>query len=558
MHVAADGGALLAHDEGDLRVRLEPDDAVGDVDARLLECARPDDVRLLVEARLELDERDDLLPGLRGVEQSPDDGAPGAGRPVEGDLDGEHVGVVGRLLDEGLDRRREGVVGVVHEDVPLTEHREQVGLLAGCGRELGGGDGRHRRELQVRPIEVRQRHEAAEPERRWQHVHVALRDLELADEQLTDLVRHGRLDLEPDGTAESATAQLRLDREQQVVGLLLLHLEVGVAGDAERVVVEDLDTGEEAVEPRGDDRLERHEAGVTGVAGQCDESWQDGRDLDAREALVTVGVTQAHREVERQVRDVGEGVCGIDREGREDGEDEVLEQAVEVCALRRGDLMVADDGDALVLECGEQVGVDEGRLACRELSDHRVDRDELLGRADAVRVVADRLDRDLLVETRDADLEELIEVRGEDRDELHALEQGERRILRDGEHALVELQPRQLAVQEARVVRMPGEDAERLGPSRVRAGRDGSRDEDPGRRRAVRRSGGVVARDGAGDAGPLHACAQPRPPCRPPPPPVVHARQLHVRPSASTCARSACPVRRSPGRARYDGPLNGA
>ena len=42
-------------------MRLQTDDAVDDVDARLLQRPRPVDVRLLVAPRLQLDQRDDLL-----------------------------------------------------------------------------------------------------------------------------------------------------------------------------------------------------------------------------------------------------------------------------------------------------------------------------------------------------------------------------------------------------------------------------------------------------------------------------------------------------------------
>ena len=52
--------------------------------------------------------------------------------------------------------------------------------------------------------------------------------------------RHRALDLEPDGLAEAAPAQLLLDRQQQVVRLVLLDREVGVAGDPEEVVLHDL------------------------------------------------------------------------------------------------------------------------------------------------------------------------------------------------------------------------------------------------------------------------------------------------------------------------------
>jgi hypothetical protein len=59
-------------------VRLQAYDAVGDMDAGVFELLRPRDVRLLVEARFQLDDADDLLafaccadqrlhdPGLRG------------------------------------------------------------------------------------------------------------------------------------------------------------------------------------------------------------------------------------------------------------------------------------------------------------------------------------------------------------------------------------------------------------------------------------------------------------------------------------------------------------
>ena len=52
-----------------------------------------------------------------------------------------------------------------------------------------------------------------------------------------------------------------------------------------------------------------------------------------------------------------------------------------------------------------------------------------------------------IVESRDAHHEELVEVRRVDRAELHALEQRRGRILGDLEDAVVEVQPRELAVE---------------------------------------------------------------------------------------------------------------
>ena len=104
--VAADAVGLLADDEEHLGVRLQADEAVHHVHARFFEHAGPFDVGLFVEARLQLDERDDLLALLGGLDQRAHDRALGPGGAVDRLLDREHVRVGGRLLDELLDRRR--------------------------------------------------------------------------------------------------------------------------------------------------------------------------------------------------------------------------------------------------------------------------------------------------------------------------------------------------------------------------------------------------------------------------------------------------------------------
>ena len=112
-------------------------------------------------------------------------------------------------------------------------------------------------------------------------------DLDLVDAEPLDQPGaqrrlHARADLEPDDLAEAPAAQLVLDRLQQVVGLVG-DLEVGVAGDPEEVVAEDVHAREQRVEVRGDDVLERDE----GVLGDLDEARQHllGH-LDAGERLV--------------------------------------------------------------------------------------------------------------------------------------------------------------------------------------------------------------------------------------------------------------------------------
>src|SRR5581483_11586197 len=73
VHVAPELPFFAANDEEALRVRLQAEKTVYDVNARLLERARPLDVRLLFEARLELDDRRHLFSGFGGARERPHD-----------------------------------------------------------------------------------------------------------------------------------------------------------------------------------------------------------------------------------------------------------------------------------------------------------------------------------------------------------------------------------------------------------------------------------------------------------------------------------------------------
>ena len=180
------GVALVADDHRELAVGLEPDDAVDDVAAGLLELACPADVGLLVEARLDLDDHQHLLAGLGGVDEGVDDRGV-ARRAVERLLDRQHVRVGGGLLDEALHRGGERVVGVVQQHVVAACGLEHVD---GCGRlhlgEAVVGGGEERGVLQLLAREVGDAVQAAQVQRAGQPVDLVLADAELADEQLED------------------------------------------------------------------------------------------------------------------------------------------------------------------------------------------------------------------------------------------------------------------------------------------------------------------------------------------------------------------------------------
>ena len=67
--VGGELAALAPHDQAELGVRLELDEAVDHLHAGAFQVARPADVGRLVEARLELDHGGDRLAGLGGLLQ---------------------------------------------------------------------------------------------------------------------------------------------------------------------------------------------------------------------------------------------------------------------------------------------------------------------------------------------------------------------------------------------------------------------------------------------------------------------------------------------------------
>ncbi len=172
-------------------------------------------------------------------------------------------------------------------------------------------------------------------------VNIVRPELELGQQEVANLYRRVSIDFEPHRAAEAATTQLRLDCGQEVVGLAFLEVEVGVARDPEGVVAPYLHVREKPGQVRGDQLLEGHEARTTVQRHETRQQW---RYLHPREPLLaSAGILDKHRQVERQVRDVGERMAGVHRQRRKDREDLLLEDAEDPCFLRR--IEVVDAGE---------------------------------------------------------------------------------------------------------------------------------------------------------------------------------------------------------------------
>ena len=281
--------------------------------------------------------------------------------------------------DEGLDRGGEGVVGVVHQHVALAQQGEELGRVV---RHHGQAGRRHRRPrlaVQVGTVQGVDAPEPAQVERRADPEDAVGTHLELGRQQVRQLLAHVGLDLEAERLAEAAAAQLHLDGHEEVVGLVLFEGEVGVAGDPEGVVVPDGHPGEQRLQVGRDDLLERHEALAV---GHDHEAGQRRRDLDPGDAaLPRRRVLHLDHQVERQVRDVGEGVARVDGQRREHGVDlalEDLDQVLTVVVVERGPAREADAG---LGERGHDEVQEDVVLAPDQLLDPAPDHGQLLARA---------------------------------------------------------------------------------------------------------------------------------------------------------------------------------
>ena len=146
-------------------------------------------------------------------------------------------------------------------------------------------------------------------------------------------------------------------------------------------------------------------------------------------------------------------MAGIDRQRGQDREDVGLEVGVEVLAV--GVRHVADalaERQSLGGERGQHV-LHEARAMLANLLPHdgRDRRELVLGRH-AVGSTLDDPGGHLLLEPRHPHLEELVEVAAEDRQELEPLQQRRARVQRLVEHAAVELEPGELAIEVERGV----------------------------------------------------------------------------------------------------------
>ena len=328
MRVTTQVVTLAAHHQRQLAVSLQTHDAVHHVHASAFQLTSPGDVRFLIKASFNLHQRHNLLASLGCLNQRIHDGGIATGA-VQGLLNRLNTRVGGSLRQERLHTGCEGIVRVVQQHVVIAGGSENVRSL----RSLGGVEpaGRVRNVLgivQSRTVRTNNRTHAPQIQRSRQTVHLGLVDVQLRNQQIQDGRVDGVLNLQADRRAETTAQKLLLQSLQQVLGVVLFYLKILITGHAEDVVLYNLHAREEGIQVLSNDVFERNVAAFAArsVGGartiHRDHTVQLIGHLHASEQLLAgLGVTHQHRKVQRQTRNVREGVCRVNRQRGQNRED---------------------------------------------------------------------------------------------------------------------------------------------------------------------------------------------------------------------------------------------
>ena len=283
-------------------------------------------------------------------------------RAVDGLLDGQHVGVQ-HCLAQHLHDRLETLERVVQQHVALLQLLED-GLVP--RQPPAGPRGLVGLEAQARRVglvdELVQSHQV---DRAVDAVQRRIGQAELLQQELRQLLRAAVDHLQPHRAAEVARRQPGAQRMAQVGDLLLVHLQVGVARDAELRERLDLAAREQLLQVRADDAGQQRKglAAVAEVGRQLDDARQHARHLDDGDAVVAAeGVLagQARNEVQRLVGPpAGKGGPGSSPTGTSSGLTSRSKYLLTQGALRLVAVGMVEHHDALLAQQRRELLVED-------------------------------------------------------------------------------------------------------------------------------------------------------------------------------------------------------
>ena len=282
MDIPADSILLPPDNQCDLAVRLQSDQSVYNMAARLLEHFRPLNVVFLVKARLQLDQRCHLLAVLGSPCQCRYNRRMTA-HAVKRDLDGQNIRIISRTADEVHDRIK-GFVRMRQENILFPDCIKQIHPI----RQV------HKRRNRLRDVRLFlqvfkalhpvQLHQEGQIQRSADLVDGIRSDSEFLLQNLEQLFVHPVLILKPDDLAPLTLPELFLDFVEQIIRIVLVQCHICISRDPVRVRTDNVIAGKQLSHVPLDDLLEQDSGSCSFLrTGDLDHPRKHGRNLDGCE-----------------------------------------------------------------------------------------------------------------------------------------------------------------------------------------------------------------------------------------------------------------------------------
>ena len=341
----------------------------------------------------------------------------------------------------------ERLVGMVDDEILLPDRREAIAAMVadavGIARIVG-------HEFEVGPVEPGKLRHLVEREDAIDLEQALVSRVERALHEALQFRRHQRFDVEPDHRPAAAALERGLEQPHQIFGLFQ-DLELGVADDAKRPYPLHGIAGEQLADEQAGHAFDRDQAHFAAVSGlrQAHEPLKAVRQANERiHRLAVLGARQLQGDREAEIGNERERVRRVDGERGQQREDMGEEIVFKPGALRLGDVRAVDQHDTGLGKRGTQLT--PLLLLILDQHHHRLgDPHQLLGGRQPFGALAGDAGSNLRPQAGHAHHEELVDVVRRDRQEFQPLQQRMAAIGQFLEHAAIEIEPRELAIDEA-------------------------------------------------------------------------------------------------------------
>ena len=358
--------ALAPGDQHHLGVGLQADHTVNDLGTNRFQHFGPVDVGGLVKARLQLHNGCHFFTLPDGFLQQSHQRRTGTGA-VNGLLDRQHRRVVNGFTQEGQHAVK-ALEGLVDQHVALLQalkerlpHRQLQRVAGGVGRkaQLGRFDPVH---------QFAQAHQVHRP---MDAVQRRLGQVELAQQEVRQMLRATRRHLQPHRQAVMPVLQALAQGAAQVLDVFLVHRQFRMAGHAELREVPDMAANKQIGQVRADHAGERDKqpAPARHLGRQLDQPRQHTRHLDDGDVVVAakgVRTIQVDDEIQRLVGNLRKRMGRVQTDGDQQRAYLLFEILADPMALRGIAFAVRNDLDAQRVESRHQFVVVQRVLAVHQ------------------------------------------------------------------------------------------------------------------------------------------------------------------------------------------------